>query len=116
MTVLAVLSLGVLALLALGGVFVIWLAFGDAIKADDIKHLEVLAFREHPPARRIAPFVYIRPEGSELGLGFNFYPWNERRYSVGFILYFRSWWWRLRWAPHVHRFYCRIEKMQRSHG
>lgn len=52
----------------------------------------------------------VRAEGELIEYGFNFYPWSTRKYSIGFILRFaKDWQWRLRYAPHVKKFYCRIE-------
>ena len=49
---------------------------------------------------------HIVGEGMERKQGFNFYPWSERRSSIGFVLLIGNWFWRLRYAPHVRKFYC----------
>jgi hypothetical protein len=48
---------------------------------------------------------HIRPEAGDLKPGFNIYPWSDRRYNVGFILMIGEWAWKVRYAPHVRRFY-----------
>ncbi|MDE2472614.1 MAG: hypothetical protein KGL35_28780 [Bradyrhizobium sp.] len=44
---------------------------------------------------------HIRKEGGPVKTGFNFYPWSERKYSIGFIFKLGKidWWFRI--APHV---------------
>lgn len=59
---------------------------------------------------------HIRPEGSMYWPGFNFYPWSERKYSIGFVLVIGDWAWRLRYAPHVRTFYCYTTRRQPEAG
>lgn len=48
---------------------------------------------------------HIRPEGQPTKQGFNFYPWKERKYSIGFVLRIRNTVLRFRIAPKARRIY-----------
>lgn len=41
---------------------------------------------------------HIRAEGQKIKNGINFYPLNERNYSIGFIIKFGSFLYQIRWA------------------
>lgn len=40
---------------------------------------------------------HVRPEGEVIHQGFNFYPWSERGYRIGFVFALGKlrWWFRL---------------------
>jgi hypothetical protein len=50
---------------------------------------------------------HVTPEGGWLHWGFNFYPWSEHKYSVGFRFFYRRGIWWMRYAPHVGKLYFR---------
>lgn len=52
---------------------------------------------------------HIRGEGQLVRWGFNFYPWSERRYSIGFIFAITNHHFTLRYAPHVKILHCYLE-------
>lgn len=47
----------------------------------------------------------VTPEGGLLSWGFNFYPWAERKTSIGFRFWTPNKSWRVRYAPHIKKLY-----------
>lgn len=53
---------------------------------------------------------HIRGEGEKVRNGFNFYPWRERKWSIGFIFVWNKFAWRVRYAPHIRYLHCYVER------
>ena len=53
---------------------------------------------------------YLRGEGEVIRNGFNFYPWSDRKYSVGFILRLGRYQWRCRFAVKTKKLHCYLIK------
>ena len=54
--------------------------------------------------------IYIRPEGAAIRNGINFYPWRERKYSIGFILRCGNNLLQVRYNSKIPKFYFVIRK------
>ena len=48
--------------------------------------------------------IYVRPEGSKIKQGFNFYPLSEWKYSRGFILKIKNTIWMFRYSVKLEKF------------
>jgi hypothetical protein len=48
----------------------------------------------------------VRGEGVLIRDGFNFYPFSERHYNIGFVFQWGAFRWMCRYAPHVRKLHC----------